>query len=287
MKNNFYKSFVLLIIFFVFGFAYFVVNFQSENNLEVDFLDVGQGDSILIKSPFGQNILIDGGEGKKVIKELAQTLPWWDRTIDLMVLTHPHSDHVGGLNEVIKRYKVDKILYSGVLHTAPDFLNWLELVQQKNIPLFIIDHPQKINLGEDCTFDILYPLDSLVGKTVNNLNDTSLVTRLDCMDEDFLFMGDVEIEVEKELLEKYTDLSARVLKIGHHGSDTSSTIDFLEAVRPEIAVIQVGEDNQYDLPSYRIVKRIERLGVRIYRNDKDGLIKMIKKSNKLTIFTEN
>lgn len=248
--------------------------YRPDAELEVDFFDVGQGDAILIKTPYGQNVLIDGGPDDSVASRLAENLPWWDRRIDLMVLTHPHNDHVTGLIDVIKRYNVEKILYTGVIHSAPNYLAWLELIKENKIPLIIIDRPQTVKLGVDSELWIIYPRIGLLGKEVDNLNNSSLVLKLIYGRTGFLFTGDIETEVERELTESGVDLSADVLKVSHHGSDASNSQEFLEKVKAEIAVIQVGKDNEFGHPSRRAVKRLEKTGARVFRVDLDGTVKL-------------
>jgi len=276
MSAKLYKILLILgIVAVLLAVPIFGLSYSPPEELEVDFLDVGQGDAILIKSPFGQNILIDGGPDSKVIEGLGKNLPFWDKRIDLMVLTHPHDDHVTGLIEVIKRYSVKKILYTGVIHSAPNYLAWLAVIRERKIPLVIIDRPQKIVLGDDCYMEIIYPRKNFLAQETDNLNNSSIVARLVYGQTKFLLMGDAEIEVEKELLADGADLSAQVLKVGHHGSDTSSGEEFLKAVSPQIAAIQVGKDNDFGHPSLRILKRLERAGAEILRTDKNGTIKLV------------
>lgn len=276
MPYKLYKILLILgIVAVLVAIPTFWLTYSTGSELEVDFLDIGQGDAILIKAPFGQNILIDGGPDNTVIKRLGENLAWWDKKIDLIILTHPHDDHVTGLIEVIKRYKVKKILYTGVVHTSPNYIAWLELVRGRQIPLTIIDKPQTIILGEHCVLDILYPTKSLLGQTVNNLNNSSIIVQLIYEETKFLLTGDAEIEVEQELVESNIDLTAQVLKAGHHGSDTSSSIEFLQAVKPAIVVIQVGIDNDFGHPSRRVIKRLERIGAQVLRNDLDGTVKLV------------
>lgn len=253
--------------------------YRPDTGLEVDFFDVGQGDAILIKTPYGQNVLIDGGPDDSVASRLAENLPWWDRRIDLMILTHPHNDHVTGLIDVIKRYNVEKILYTGVIHSAPNYLAWLELIKENKIPLIIIDRPQTVKLGVDSELRIIYPRIGLLGKEVDNLNNSSLVIKLTYGRTGFLFTGDIETEVERELTESGVDLSADVLKVSHHGSDASNSQEFLEKVKAEIAVIQVGKDNEFGHPSRRAVKRLEKTGARVFRVDLDGTVKLFSNGN--------
>jgi competence protein ComEC len=140
------KSFLIIIIFliiiFLFGFWFF---YSAPRELEVIFLDVGQGDAFLIKTPFGQNILIDGGPDRSVLESLSKYLPLWDREIDLMILTHPHDDHIAGLIEVEKFFDVDRALYTAVNYDSDNYNAWKEKLLEKNIPATIMDKPQKIN----------------------------------------------------------------------------------------------------------------------------------------------
>ena len=284
MPAKLYK--ILLILGIVASFAallLFWLVYQVPNQLEIDVLDVGQGDAILIKTPAGQNILVDGGPDKTVIKRLSQNLPWWDKRIDLMVLTHPHDDHVTGLNDVLKRYQVKKVLYTGATHNAPNYLVWLRLVRDKKVPLTIIDKEQTIDLGQGVRLEILYPNQSLAGQTLADLNQSSIVARLAYGRNKFLLTGDAGEEAEKKLIDSGADLKADVLKVGHHGSEYSTTLGFLEKIKPALAVIEVGRDNQFGHPNLRIIKRLERGGARIYRTDENGTIHLISDGKKITL----
>jgi len=250
------------------------ISLAKDQDLRISFLDVGQGDAALIKTPSGHNILIDGGPGSKILECLPKELSWYDRTIDLMILTHPHSDHVDGLIPVLKRYEVKQILSTGVVHSAPTYLAWLDIIREQNIPLTIVGREQTINLGDDCRLQLIYPLTNLSGREVSNLNNSSIVARLIYKDTSFLFMGDAEVEVEQELIQKGVYLGSNVLKAGHHGSDTSSSEEFLNLVKPEYAVISSGKDNDFGHPSRRVLKRLERIGVGILRTDELGTIRM-------------
>ncbi len=304
MPHKLYKILLALgIIAALIAIPAFWLAFQAGDNLEVAFLDVGQGDSILIKTPYGQNILIDGGPDNSVVGRLGEELPWWDKKIDLMISTHPHSDHLAGLIDVIKRYKVKKILYTGAAHTSSNYFTWLELIKTKKIPLIIIDRPQTIKLGQDSELNIIYPRQSFAGQTINNLNNSSIVIKLIYGETSFLFTGDMEDEVEKELISiaaaavanndpqsdtsiqsmKFVDLQADVIKISHHGSGDSSGQKFLEEVMPKIAVIQVGADNEFGHPNRRVIKRLERINARILRTDLNGTVKLISDGKNITI----
>jgi len=266
---------------------------EANHRLEVDFLAVGQGDAILIKTPYGQKILIDGGPDNTVIRQLGKNLPFFDREIDLMILTHPHADHVAGLVEVLRRYKVKKILATGVLYNTPDFIAWLQEIKQQNIPFELADGRREIDLGPDLRLEVLYPLYSLVNEKIANgngpetlgkkVNNTSIVMKLVFGQTSFLFTGDMEEEVESELIKQGIDLKADVLKVAHHGSDSSSTDEFLRAVMPWIAVVEAGKGNRYNLPDNRIIKRIENKGVHIYRTDEGQDIRIFSDGRKIEV----
>lgn len=269
------KSFLFVYFLLLCGFLLFVFSNDDENLAKVYFFDVGQGDSALIRTEKGQNILIDGGPDEKVVSELSAVLSVFDLQIDLLVLTHPHSDHVTGLNEVLDRFVVKSVAYSGALHTSPIFLLWLEKIKQKDIPLRIIEHSQKIFLSEKSSLEFLYPTKSLLNQRVENLNNSSLVARFVHGDSAVLFMGDAEVEIEKLLLQSKLGLTAQILKLGHHGSDTSSSENFLQAVSPDYAIVSAGQDNDFGHPSLRVVRRLERMGVQVLETSKEGRVEFL------------
>ncbi len=251
-------------------FLFFYLH-SKRDVLEVSFLSIGQGDSVLIESPYGQNILIDGGPDNAVIHELGKNLPFYDRTIDLMILTHPHADHVVGLVEVLERYQVKNILYTGASHTSPVYLKWLRLIKEKEIPLKMISGRQRVDLGKDSHLDILWPQEDLLNKKVSNLNNTSIVARLIYGQNTFLFTGDIEKETEESLLGSKIDLRADILKVAHHGSDTSTSKEFIKAVSPEVAVITFG-DNNFGFPDQAVVNRLQDNGVKIFDTQKGSIV---------------
>jgi competence protein ComEC len=262
------------------GIAFFESSEESKA-IEVDFLDVGQGDAILIKTPDHQRILIDGGPSNAVVNKLGKNLPFFDKKIDLIILTHPHADHLDGLIEVLKRYEVKKILSTGVVHTTPDYLAWLEEIKNQNVPMEIAKAGQTLDFGGGIKMDIFYPTEDLVGKQVENLNDTSIVAKLIFGQTSFLFTGDAEMEMEEKLINGGADLKADVLKVAHHGSKNATSQNFLEKVQPKFAVISVGADNQFGHPNGMTVKRLENIGAEIFRTDEDGDIKIISDGEKI------
>ncbi|MFC1662662.1 ComEC/Rec2 family competence protein [Patescibacteria group bacterium] len=249
-----------------------VITFTGQaDNLKVVFLDVGQGDAIYIRTPQAQDILIDGGPGSYAAEQIGQHMPFYDRDIELVILSHGHSDHVSGLVEILKRYQVKQIIYSGqVNHSAPDYQRFLELTDEKNIPLNSVTHGQQIKLSSDIRLDILYPNQDYTGKTLDDLNETSVIARLNYGQNVFLFTGDAGQEIEEQLLALELNLASEVLKIGHHGSKYSSSRAFIEAVSPDYAVIQSGEDNSFDHPHEETLDVLNKLNIKTLRNDQLG-----------------
>ncbi len=270
------------VVLFLFGIAFFY-SWGEASNLEVNFFNVGQGDAILIKTPKQQKILIDGGPDNKIIYKLGRNLPFFEREIDLVILTHPHADHLTGLVEVLKRYKVKKILTTGVIHTTPEYLEWLREISKQNMPIEIAQAGQVINFDENLKLEILYPLENLAERRVENLNNTSIVSKLIFGRTSFLFVGDAESEVEEKLISEGVDLKVDVLKVAHHGSKDATSYKFLDKVQPKITVIMVGAKNKFGHPSQTVVNRLEKMGVKILRTDKNGDIKILSNGEKLII----
>lgn len=259
------------------GLIYISYNYycyQKNNNLEVSFIDVGQGDAIFIKTPEKHQILIDFGSGQG-INDLNKKIPWWNKKIDLIIITHPHDDHIIGLIQIIKNYKIKNIMYTGIVYDSPAYLELLEEIEKKNIPLLVPQENQSIKLGKNCDLNIIFPWENFYNKEIDNLNNSSIISQLNCQNSKFLFMGDAEEEVENKLLEKNMDIKSDILKIGHHGSITSSQQEFLEKIAPQMAIIMVGKNNKFNHPSLRILKRLEKLKIKTLRTDLNGTITII------------
>lgn len=281
------------------------LDFSAASKLRIIFFDVGQGDSALIITPSGRTILVDGGEGEAVLSKLGATLPFYRQKIDMMILTHPHADHLEGLIPVLKKYQVEQIFYSGAAHTTNAFWEWLNLIKEKNINLKIIKQQEELFVESGVKLDFLYPRSDLTAfagaqpqsdlveeskfQKDNELNNTSIVFKLTYGQIGFLFTGDAETPVEKELLRAAGDspslLQSDVLKVAHHGSRSSTSEEFLRAVQPKMAVISAGRGNDFGHPHLRTLRRLERRGAAIYRTDELGDIelesdgkKVIKKS---------
>jgi len=245
---------------------------SSTPAVQVIFFDVGQGDSELIIAPGGDDILIDGGPDKSVMQKLGQYLPYSDRKIEYVILSHPHSDHVGGLVEVLKRYQVDKVIMSGALHSAPDYLEFLQLIKEKNIPVTLIEQPQDLDIS-NLDFRFWEPAKSLNGAKLENINNSSLVFQMIYGSSTALFMGD--FENEEELVSSSVGVKSDLLKVGHHGSQNANSKNFLSLVSPQFAVISVGKNNSYGLPDYKTIYYLAQLGAQVFRTDEVGDVKLL------------
>lgn len=241
------------------------------NTMRVYFLDVGQGDAILIDSPTHERVLIDGGKNRKVVSELGKILPFADKRIDVVIATHPDADHIGGLPEVVKRFDVGVIIEPGVL-SENEFDDELDKrANAKNISQVLAKRGQVINFGDGVRLTILFPDRDV---SAWDTNDASIVARLDYGESSFLFTGDAGIRTENFLiLESQKFLDIDVLKAGHHGSRTSTSLTFAEITSPEFAVISAGKDNTYGHPHKEVLNILEKVGSEIKSTALSGTLK--------------
>jgi len=250
-----------------------VFNFADNEFLEVTFFDIGQGDSIFIETPSKKQVLIDGGPDKTILEKLNETIPFYDKTIDLLVLTHPDTDHITGLVSVLEHYDVKYILTSGIENEMAVYKEWRDLIEEKNIPLILAQSGQKILLDHDIILEIIWPEQSSIESFLKPTNNTSVVSRLVYGDIEFLLTGDIEKKVENYLINQNLNLESDILKVPHHGSKTSSNDNFIEIINPQASVISVGKDNRYNHPNDEVLERLK--DSIIYRTDKDGDIKIL------------
>lgn len=242
--------------------------------LRVDFFDVGQGDAIFFQTPGRAQVLIDGGPRNTVIEKLARVMPFWDRTIDLVVLTHPQQDHIGGLIGVLDRYDVKQIMLSGVRYSLESYGALLEIIKKKHVPVYFVRGGERFVFDSGITATLLNPDRVIVGETSKQVNETSLVMRLEYGNTSFLFTGDAGFAAERDMIADGDMIGADVLKVGHHGSRYASSESFLRTVSPQLAVIQVSRDNRYGHPTDETLRRLAAIGAEVLRTDQDGDIRI-------------
>jgi competence protein ComEC len=259
---------------------------ESKNNLKIVFCDVGQGDAIFIQKSVDEDFLIDGGPNNSVLNCLGKNMPYYDRKIKSVILTHPHADHISGLIEVLERYQVEEIWITGVEYNSSEYLEFKKEIQEKNIKVNIAYTAEMIANNPDLTLKILYPLTNIQGKTFDNLNNSSIVIKMTYSHFTALFAGDLEKTAQPDLL-KNPDLKSKILKVPHHGSLNGLSNEFLNQIKPEVAVISVGENNSYGHPAAETLKKLnDILGLKILRTDKNGEIKIFSDGSKYWIRTE-
>ena len=248
----------------------------SSQNLTIAFIDVGQGDSILVILPDTKTLLIDGGEGESSGKVLATLREHGLNYIDIVVATHPHADHIGGLIDVIENVDVGQVLDSGQVHTTQTFEDFLDAINAKQIALKSVREGNYILLDPTVKVEVLNPPASIPDGALNEpeFNDNSVVLKLTYGEFSALLTGDMQEKNEVRLVsENATALDANVLKAGHHGSRTSSSSAFLNAVTPEVVIISLGAGNNYGHPHQEALDRLSATGTeQIFRTDVDGTI---------------
>lgn len=280
MNNNYFRKKYLLMIFLTILVSNLTIGCNLFNNssnkntqLEADkmivhYIDVGQGDSILIQVN-NKNLLIDSGpkSDKKKLFNYLSTLNL--ETLDYVIATHPHEDHIGNMSDVIDDYNVIKFYAPKVQSTTKTFEKMIESLKSKKLKINILKKgTDSINLGENTKITVFSPNKD----SYEDLNNYSPVIKIEYGKTSFLFTGDAEKDIEKEILASNEDISADVLKVGHHGSSTSTTKDFLNKVHPSIGVISVGQDNTYNHPNSDTLKRLTENKVTTYRTDTDGTV---------------
>ncbi len=293
------KSPITLVLAIVFIVAVLLLQLFSNNRnspplddgeLRVHFIDCGQGDAALILLPNGQNIMIDTGtyQSEIYVSEYLKSLKI--NKIDSLILSHTHSDHIGGAAEIIDVFDVGRVIMPDISHlddseypNSPSFEKLLKKIDNSNLTLTVSDAGDIFNY-DDVKVRVLSPF-----KEYKSQNNTSLVIRLEYGNTSFLFTGDSEKEVENDILKsEYSEyLSADVLKIAHHGSSTSSTEKYINKINPSYAIISCGEDNDYGHPHRETVALLNKLKIQTYRTDKDGTVIISSNGNDISVLSPN
>jgi competence protein ComEC len=242
-----------------------------DNKFHLYFFDVGQGDAVFIKTPENYQILIDGGPKNFVLEKLAKVMPFMDKSLDLVILTHPHSDHIEGLVEVLKRYKIDSVLLTGVNDGSVAYEEFLKEIIDKNIRVIIAEKSGDFYAGS-VFFNILYPFSSIANYDFKNLNDSSIALKIIYKNLSVLLTGDLQKEMEILIKNSGEDINSDIFKAGHHGSKTSNDSEFLKEVSPKFAVISVGRGNKFGHPNIETIDTFNKFAEKILRTDLNGTI---------------
>jgi len=242
----------------------------SPDKLKVAFLDVGQGDSIFIETPSGTQVLIDGGYSSSVLKEIGKLVPFFDRDIDIVIATHPDGDHIGGLISVLDRFEVDMVVESGNESDTDLYLDYREAVQDEDAVLILARKGMKIFLDENTYLSVLFPDRDAGGMESNS---ASVIVRLVYGETSVLLTGDSPDSIEEYIT--YMDpksVKSTILKVGHHGSKTSSSPLFVSAVSPKYAIISAGENNRYGHPHQEVTQLFNDMEIVTFSTYEDGTI---------------
>lgn len=291
MPAKSYRKLTLLLIVLIIGvFICYNWYYQTQEvysplvsgQLQIHFIDVGQADCILVQAPNGNNMLIDAGNNNDFSIISSYLNSHHVRQLNVVVATHPHEDHIGSMAAVVRDFKIGRIFMSRVSTNTRTFEDLLTAIKEKGLTVNTSKAGVTIDLDPTIKTEMLAPNRD----QYDNLNDYSAVIKLTYGKNIFLFTGDASRVSEKEMLKKGYSLAADVLKVGHHGSNTSTTGNFLKAVAPKYAVISVGAHNDYGHPGKYTAGRLMKTGMRVYRTDLNGTVSIISDGNELSIKTQ-
>lgn len=294
MRVNTFERVKFLIIFLLVCILclviYFCVEYSPKNYLRVSFLDVGQGDAILFQTPHGGNILVDGGKDKIVLNKLGAELPIGTKNIELVVATHDDSDHIFGLIDVLKKYNVEVLLYPLPNSSSEISVELMKTAKLRNVKVVQVTKPMIIKTEDGLIVKVLFPIKNMDQEINNkqtevNGNDASIVTQFIFGKTRILLTGDLPQTGEMFLVHKYGEsLQSNILKLGHHGSDTSSNPEFLQAVKPDVAVVSAGKNNSFGHPHKSVLDLLEKFNIQVLRTDEVGTIHFY--SNGLSVWRD-
>ncbi|SKC44383.1 competence protein ComEC [[Eubacterium] yurii] len=273
MKKNNLKKYVILILllssFFYTFFSYVQKNFfqVSNHNLRFHFIDVGQGDSSLIITPKGNTILIDAGDEAHAKKVVSYIREQGIEKLDLVIATHPDADHIGGMDKVIKNFDIDVFAMPDVSAKTNQYKQIQRELKAKKMRATRLYQGDEVQIDDDIDFEILSPVK---GKKYDDTNEYSIVAKIVYKDTSFILMGDATMENEVDIINNVPDIDIDVLKLGHHGSSTSSSDYFITKTSPNIAIISCGKNNKYGHPHQEVMRVLKKHGVTPYRTDEMG-----------------
>jgi len=269
--KKYYLLFFIFLLLIVNTFLFYLDWQNSNRVLTFAMLNIGQGDALFIESPTGTQVLIDGGPPKKILSQLSLVMSSFDRTIDAFIITNPDQDHIAGFLDVLKIYKVGEVFEPGTLTDTRIYQNLKNEISKNNIPDILARKGMRLDLGGGVFIDILFPDRDV---STWSTNDGSIVARLSYGITSIMLTGDATTKTENIILNENskTSLDSTILKVGHHGSRTSSSLPFVEAVSPMYAFISDGKDNKYGHPHQDTLNNLLSFGVKIFRTDLLGTI---------------
>lgn len=276
MSKNVKQYWLLIFVFFLLFTTTFLFYSDWQNShrkLTFAMLDVGQGDALFIESPIGTQIMFDGGLQRKVLGSLARVMSPFDKNIDAIIITNPDADHIGGFLDILKNYKIGAVFESGTLTDSKTYQNLKEEIKKQKIPNILAKRGMRLDIGDGAVIDILFP-DRDVSEW--STNDGSIVARLSYGNTSIMLTGDAGAKTEQIILTENASeqLASNILKVGHHGSRTSSSSSFVKAVSPKYAFISNDKDNSYGHPHMETINTLNEFGVKIFRTDLLGTIIM-------------
>lgn len=263
----------------------FLISLNAPSTLRVSFLDIGQGDAILIQTPSGHTMLVDGGPTNKILEKLSSKISYLTHDIDVMVATHPDADHVTGLIPVLEKYKVGTILISSIEGHTQVFDDLTKHIEDEHGDVHVAHSGDVIDFHDGVTANILYPASNYVPKK-NDTNDASVSILVTYGDETFLLTGDLPSTEESKLISSGLPKNITVYKAGHHGSKTSSGEQLLTYMHPEYAVISAGKDNKYGHPNRETMERLTKYAKEILSTIDRGTISFVTDGRLLEVETE-
>ncbi len=269
------------------GWFVWVRLLPGEKQLEVTFLDVGQGDSIVVSTPGNHTLVVDTGRstsdddaGRSIVLPFLRSKGL--NGIDALLLTHPDDDHIGGAISILERLRVGRLLVSGIPSNAPNYVRTLSIARKRRVPIVQLARGQVLDFHDSVTAEVLNPPTNGSPSRNHADNNGCLVVRIQRQDTSILLTGDAEVEAEQDMLSDGEGLHADVLKLGHHGSKTSSSNEFLDSVKPKVAIVSAGIRNVFGHPNPLVMERVESRGIKIFRTDRDGAITVSSDGHKLT-----
>lgn len=282
------KFFAVLLILLIGGWSWYSLqpHYSSAPAMETWMLNVGQGESVLVREPSGKKLLFDGGPDDSVLSELGAILPPWDKQIDLVILSHPHSDHIRGLISVLQRYHVQEVWTSGATYDSADYKAWIAELARDHLTPKVTFAPFKTSFGK-INLQAFHPLQDMEGQDPSQAHDATLSIKASYGSEDLFLTGDLNEEHEQAMV---TDcqppsctLEAEVLQVPHHGSATGLTPDFLKAIHPTYALIPVGKNNKFKHPRPNILQELIDAHIPIFRTDLNERIHVVFSGTAITV----